>query len=149
MTSELNKNGEKHTQHLKSKNAQKKTPESLPKTDFIFGVAPPGTLLVAQPASGNYMMATSAPRVLPVIGSPRITPKSTTIATRPPRVKPFRGPAWRTARSDYNINNSFVRQNTTIRFVPQKTTILFVSQNINNKIRTTEFKQDSCRRKPH
>jgi hypothetical protein len=51
----------------KSKNNQNITPKSIPKDDFISGVAPPGAPLVAQTGFGHQKLAHSAPKVLPMI----------------------------------------------------------------------------------
>ena len=43
------------------------TPKSVPKDEFISGVAPLGAPLVAQTAFGHQKLAPSAPKVLPMI----------------------------------------------------------------------------------
>ena len=43
------------------------TPKSVPKDEFILGVAPPGAPLVAQTAFGHQKFAPNTPKVLPMI----------------------------------------------------------------------------------
>ena len=64
---ELNKKRSLKTDDNKSKNIQKMTPNSVPKDDFISGVAPLGAPLVAQTAFGHQKLAPSAPKVLQII----------------------------------------------------------------------------------
>ena len=52
-TLELNKKTCLKTDPQKTKNVQKMTPKSVPKSEFIFGVAPRGAPLVAQTAFGH------------------------------------------------------------------------------------------------
>ena len=46
------------------------TPKSVPKDDFISGVAPLGAPLVALTAFGHQKLAPRAPKVLPMINKP-------------------------------------------------------------------------------
>ena len=56
-----------NTDAKKSKNTQKMTPKSIPKDEFISGVAPLGAPLVAQTAFGHQKLVPSAAQVLPII----------------------------------------------------------------------------------
>ena len=60
------------------KTTRKITPKSIPKDDFISGVAPLGAPLVAETAPGHQKLVPSAPKVLP------ITEKSTKNDTKEP-----------------------------------------------------------------
>ena len=100
---ELNKKRCLKTDANKSKNTKKMTPKSVPKDDFISGVAPLGAPLVALTAFGHQKLAPKAPKV------PRTIEKSTKNDTKEPpecektlKVDTFRIQARRTARSAYN-----------------------------------------------
>ena len=64
---ELNKKRCLKTDGKKTTNTQKMTLKSVPKDDFISGVAPLGAPLVAQTAIGHQKLAPSAPKVLQMI----------------------------------------------------------------------------------
>ena len=64
---ELNKKRCLKTDAKKSKNTQKMTPKSIPKDDFISGVAPLGAPLVALTAFGHEKLPPKAPKVPPMI----------------------------------------------------------------------------------
>ena len=76
------------TYPTKSTNAQKMIPKSLPKSEWILGVAPLGAPLKDQTALGHqkWTKHDTAPRLW----------------KRTPKAKSFRSLAWRSARSAYN-----------------------------------------------
>ena len=64
---ELNKKRCLKTDAKKSKNTQKMTPTSVPRDEFISGVVPLGTPVVALTALGHQKLAPSALKVPPMI----------------------------------------------------------------------------------
>ena len=66
------------------------TPKSVPKDEFISGVAPLGAPLVALTAFGHEKLAPRAPKVPPMIEKqPKLTPKSPPIAKKSFQVQAF------------------------------------------------------------
>ena len=66
------------------------TPKSVPKDDFISGVAPLGASLVALTALGHQKLAPRAPKVLPMIeNQQKLTPKSPPIAKKSFQIQAF------------------------------------------------------------
>ena len=63
----LNKKRCLKTDAKKSNNTSKMTPKSIPKDDFISGVAPLGAPLVALTSFGHQKLAPRAPKVFPMI----------------------------------------------------------------------------------
>ena len=84
----LNKKRCLKTDAKKSKNTQKMTPKSVPKDEFISGVAPLEAPLVAHPAFGHQKLVPNAAQVLPIIEkSTKKTPKSPPIAKNSSRMQ--------------------------------------------------------------
>ena len=87
----------------------KMTPNSFPQEMKSFqGVAPPEAPLVAQPAYWTLKWVPAVPQMPPMIdkllkNKHQRAPRLRKIA---PKVKPFRGLSWRTARSAYNKSQS-------------------------------------------